>query len=76
MDTHTATISTPITARPSPIRGKWTDLQFRVSACSRTDDAINLLEHVLADRERILGDEHPDTRSVRDVLSRWRSAGG
>ncbi|MGW1190848.1 tetratricopeptide repeat protein [Streptomyces sp. NPDC002559] len=42
----------------------------------RTNDAINLLEHVLTDSERILGNEHPDTRSARDVLSRWRSAGG
>ncbi|MEU0632271.1 tetratricopeptide repeat protein, partial [Streptomyces sp. NPDC005989] len=42
----------------------------------RTNDAINLLEHVLAQRERILGDEHPGTRSARDALSRWQSAGG
>ncbi|MET8747289.1 tetratricopeptide repeat protein, partial [Streptomyces sp. NPDC004728] len=42
----------------------------------RTNDAINLLEHVLTDRERLLGNEHPDTRAVRGALSRWRSAEG
>lgn len=36
VDTHTATISTPITAGPSPIREKWTDIGFRVSARPHT----------------------------------------
>lgn len=33
-------------------------------------------KHVLAEYERLLGNELADTRSARDALSRWRSAGG
>jgi Iap family predicted aminopeptidase len=42
----------------------------------RTDEAIGLLERVVADRERLMGDEHPDTLTARQKLSGWRSAEG
>ncbi|MEV5085948.1 tetratricopeptide repeat protein, partial [Streptomyces sp. NPDC056159] len=35
----------------------------------RTGEAIDLLERVLADCERLLGDEHPDTFIVRGNLA-------
>ncbi|MGH2839723.1 MAG: tetratricopeptide repeat protein [Solirubrobacteraceae bacterium] len=35
----------------------------------RTSDAIELLEQVLADRERLLGPEHPDTLTTRANLA-------
>ena len=34
----------------------------------RTGEAIALLERVLADSERLLGEEHPDTLTARVVL--------
>lgn len=43
----------------------------------RTDDATELLEQVLFDRERILGPEHPDTDKARESLDAMRrDAGG
>jgi hypothetical protein len=41
----------------------------------RTRDAIDLGERVLADSQRLLGDEHPDTLNARTVLKEWRSSG-
>jgi hypothetical protein len=35
----------------------------------RTDEAITLLEQVLADRERILGVDHPNTLCSRNNLA-------
>ncbi|MGW1193076.1 tetratricopeptide repeat protein, partial [Streptomyces sp. NPDC002559] len=35
----------------------------------RLNDAINLLKHVFTDRERILGNEHPDTLTARGDLA-------
>jgi hypothetical protein len=40
----------------------------------RIDEAITLLEAVLADSERLLGPEHPATRAARDALRTWRGA--
>ena len=33
------------------------------------DDAAQILERVLEDRRRILGDEHPDTLTSMDTLA-------
>jgi hypothetical protein len=42
----------------------------------RLDEAIPLLEHTLADSERILGAEHPNTLGARNNLANaYRSAG-
>ncbi|MET7919212.1 tetratricopeptide repeat protein, partial [Streptomyces avermitilis] len=39
----------------------------------RTGEAIDLVEQVVADRERLLGADHPDTLTAREVLSLWKS---
>ena len=45
-------------------------------ADGRTDEAIPLLEHTLADRVRVLGETHPDTLISRDNLAgAYRDAG-
>ncbi|MFE5653936.1 tetratricopeptide repeat protein, partial [Streptomyces cyaneofuscatus] len=41
----------------------------------RIEEAIELLERVVADRERLLGEDHPDTVNARQVLSKWREPG-
>ncbi|MFE3110637.1 tetratricopeptide repeat protein, partial [Kitasatospora indigofera] len=38
----------------------------------RTDEAIAFGERVLADRQRLLGDDHPHTRMAADALRNWR----
>ncbi|WP_425581221.1 tetratricopeptide repeat protein [Streptomyces sodiiphilus] len=42
----------------------------------RTTEAIALLEQVLADRERVLGAEHPGTEATRAALARWLGGEG
>jgi hypothetical protein len=42
-------------------------------SAGRTGEAIELQERVLADSERILGAEHPDTIAARDMLAAWRA---
>ncbi|MFI6355512.1 tetratricopeptide repeat protein [Streptomyces sp. NPDC050743] len=37
-----------------------------------TQDVLELFEEVLADRERLLGPDHPDTLATRNNLSRAR----
>jgi hypothetical protein len=45
-------------------------------SAGRTTDAIPLGESVLADRERILGADHPSTLTARaNLASSYRSAG-
>ncbi|MFJ6902554.1 tetratricopeptide repeat protein, partial [Streptomyces hokutonensis] len=39
----------------------------------RTGEAIGLLERVVADRERLLGDDHPSTLTARAALSEWQA---
>ncbi|WP_234374945.1 tetratricopeptide repeat protein, partial [Streptomyces sp. NRRL WC-3605] len=34
------------------------------------------MEELLADRQRVLGPEHPDTLSTRFYLARWRGEAG
>ncbi|MFF3539696.1 tetratricopeptide repeat protein, partial [Streptomyces sp. NPDC002466] len=42
----------------------------------RTEEAINLLEHVLADRERLLGNQHPHTLTTRaNLAASYQQAG-
>jgi hypothetical protein len=45
-------------------------------SAGRTTDAIPLGESVLADRERILGADHPDTIAARKVLTGWSDPAG
>ncbi|GAB3014236.1 hypothetical protein GCM10023080_096910 [Streptomyces pseudoechinosporeus] len=40
----------------------------------RVQDALDLGERVLADYERILGEDHPDTLSARSNLANFRDA--
>jgi len=40
-------------------------------AAGRTAEAITLLEQNLADRERVLGADHPDTLSTRVDLANF-----
>ncbi|MFG2823298.1 tetratricopeptide repeat protein [Kitasatospora sp. NPDC048365] len=41
----------------------------------RIDRAIELLEQVVTDAERLLGHDHPDTRQTADALRGWRMLG-
>jgi hypothetical protein len=36
-------------------------------------EAIELEERAVADMERVLGDNHPDTLASQQVLHNWRS---
>ncbi|TRO56140.1 tetratricopeptide repeat protein, partial [Streptomyces sp. IB201691-2A2] len=42
----------------------------------RTDEAIVLLEQVVADRERLLGENHPNTAATRTMLMAWNRGSG
>jgi hypothetical protein len=52
----------------------WHRLPFPNPA-GRTDEAIRLHEQTLADRERVLGPDHPETLSTRNNLAAYRDAG-
>jgi len=39
----------------------------------RTNDAITLLEQVVADSERLLGAEHPDTVAAKEASRMWKA---
>jgi hypothetical protein len=54
------------------IRG---DLALSYRSAGRTSDAIVLLEQVLADSQRLLGAEHPNTLLVRANLDELITAG-
>jgi Tetratricopeptide repeat len=41
-------------------------------SAGRLDDAIRLFERTLADRERVLGGEHPHTLALRNNLAAAR----
>ncbi len=44
--------------------------------CGRTADAVNILETVIADSERQLGPQHPDTLYARgNLAASWWQAG-
>jgi hypothetical protein len=45
------------------------------ASAARVGEAIPLYGRTLADRERVLGADHPDTLTSRDNLSRARSRG-
>jgi hypothetical protein len=45
-------------------------------SAGRVGEAITLEEQVLADRERILGVDHPDTLTTRNNLAAMRRSGG
>ncbi|MEY2441631.1 MAG: hypothetical protein QOJ46_1057 [bacterium] len=51
----------------------WSDLALSYRSAGRTGEAIELQERVVADRERILGAEHPATIAARDMLAVWRA---
>jgi tetratricopeptide (TPR) repeat protein len=52
------------------------NLATSYSQAGRTNDAITLLEAVLADSERLLGPEHPDTLTARANLATSYSQAG
>jgi Tetratricopeptide repeat len=54
--------------QPSP-------LAYAYESAGRLDQAIPLYERTLADRERVLGPDHPDTLSSRNNLERARIEG-
>ena len=49
------------------VRRECANLASSYWQAGRTTEAITLLERVLADRERLLGEEHPDTTAAADV---------
>lgn len=49
--------------------GSRNNLAMSYQAAGRTAKAIPLLERTLADCERVLGADHPDTRAVRVNLA-------
>ena len=65
--------SAPSTPTRSATRG---NLANAYQAAGRADDAIAIFEPLLADRERILGAEHPDTLTTRGNLAGAYDAAG
>ena len=59
---------------PTQLGRGWHRLPFPNPA-GRTDEAIRLHEQTLADRERVLGPDHPETLSTRNNLAAYRDAG-
>jgi hypothetical protein len=47
----------------------WTNLAYAYRSAGRTAEAIPMYERTLADRERLLGADHPDTKVVRKNLA-------
>ncbi|MDR1635319.1 MAG: tetratricopeptide repeat protein [Bifidobacteriaceae bacterium] len=47
-----------------------------VGEVGRVDEAISLLRDVLADRERVLGPDHPDTLTTRHHIAYWTGQAG
>jgi Tetratricopeptide repeat len=46
--------------------GSWNNLAMSYRAAGRTAEAIPLYKRTLADCERVLGADHPDTKAVRE----------
>jgi hypothetical protein len=71
-----------LAARPKDVyrklewSGKLPDIATMYLAAGRMDEAITLLERTLADRERVLGTEHPSTVDTRDGLASAYLAAG
>ncbi|MFF4926195.1 tetratricopeptide repeat protein [Kitasatospora sp. NPDC001261] len=56
--------------------GARNNLAISYRQAGRTEEAITIKEQVLADRERILGEDHPDTLGARNNLAiSYRQAG-
>ena len=49
---------------------------LRPTGAGRTAEAITLFEQTLADRERVLGADHPETLATRNNLAAARRAAG
>jgi hypothetical protein len=58
----------PGTDHPRTLESR-NNLAAAYRATGRTAEAITLFEKTLADRERLLGTGHPDTKAVRDTLA-------
>jgi hypothetical protein len=56
----------------STIAAGSSDIRARPNGAGRSGRAIPLFEEVLADRQRVLGAQHPDTLTVRDNLAAVR----
>jgi hypothetical protein len=69
----------PVTCETRP-GGQWlgpsSSLAYAYESAGRLDQAIPLFEAVLADAERVLGPNHPLTRTISANLRRARTAGG
>jgi hypothetical protein len=44
-------------------------------AAGRVEEAVRLAGRLLADQERVLEADHPDTARTRRLLDTWRTAG-
>jgi hypothetical protein len=55
--------------RDLPTDGSCGDLALGYLHAGRTAEAIGLYEQLLADRERMLGSDHPDTLKMRNNLA-------
>ena len=53
---------------PNTLRSR-NNLAMAYRAAGRTAKAIPLLERMLADCERVLGTDHPDTKAAREGLA-------
>jgi hypothetical protein len=47
------------------------NLAFTYKLLCRTDEAIIMMEQVIALRSRIIGDSHPDTKGSEEALVMW-----
>jgi hypothetical protein len=48
------------------------NLALALAAAGRVTEAVELLERTAADREQVLGNDHPDTRKSRTDLALLR----
>jgi tetratricopeptide (TPR) repeat protein len=66
----------PITPRPQDKLGSWNRLAMSYLAAGRAADAVPLFERTLADCERVLGADHPNTLRSRNNLAMSYLAAG
>jgi len=66
----------PLAPRPQDKLGSWNRLAMSYLAAGRAADAVPLFERTLADCERVLGADHPNTLRSRNNLAMSYLAAG
>lgn len=73
---HLCTATGQLGADHTRTLGSRGNLAASYQAAGRVDEAIRLYEQTLADRERLLGTEHPNTVKTRKLLTLAREDAG